>query len=178
MSSFFGLFSVILAVGGILLGLLSITLLLSSRASFLKPIARIIDSKKGEIVFMVSVLACISSLIYSEVFGIKPCDLCWYQRIIMYPLPIIWIVGFLRKEVDQILPYVNVFSWMGLILSLYQYLSQQIPSFAEATRIAVSCGVSGSSCAESNISVFGFVTIPLLSLFSFLFLVAITSKNH
>ena len=42
--------------------------------------------------------ATLGSLYYSEIAGFVPCTLCWYQRILMYPLVIISLVGILRQD--------------------------------------------------------------------------------
>jgi len=36
--------------------------------------------------WLVSVVATLGSLYFSEISGFIPCELCWYQRILMYPL--------------------------------------------------------------------------------------------
>ena len=40
------------------------------------------------LVFLVSAIATGGSLFFSEIAGFVPCELCWYQRICMYPLSI------------------------------------------------------------------------------------------
>lgn len=35
---------------------------------------------------LLAVVATAGSLYFSEVLGLVPCDLCWYQRVFMYPL--------------------------------------------------------------------------------------------
>jgi hypothetical protein len=39
--------------------------------------------------FLVSSVATAGSLFFSEIAGFVPCELCWYQRICMYPLSLI-----------------------------------------------------------------------------------------
>ncbi|HEY4411616.1 MAG TPA: disulfide bond formation protein B, partial [Gaiellaceae bacterium] len=39
--------------------------------------------------FVVAALATGGSLFFSEIAGFVPCDLCWFQRICMYPLSIL-----------------------------------------------------------------------------------------
>ena len=50
-------------------------------------------SKKLEnsllMIWVVSFVATLGSLYFSEVRGYEPCELCWYQRIFMYPIVII-----------------------------------------------------------------------------------------
>jgi disulfide bond formation protein DsbB len=43
-------------------------------------------------------IATFGSLYFSEVMLFPPCTLCWYQRIFMYPLPIVLSVGILRRD--------------------------------------------------------------------------------
>jgi disulfide bond formation protein DsbB len=41
--------------------------------------------------------AMLGSLYYSEIAGFIPCTLCWYQRILMYPLTLIILVGIFKR---------------------------------------------------------------------------------
>ncbi len=104
----------------------------------------------------------LGSLYFSEFLYFTPCILCWYQRIAMYPLTVIILVGILRK--DKNLPfYVLPLSIFGLLVSIYQNFLyfQLIPE-----RISP-CTV-GVSCITKYISLLGFIDIPLLSFFAFL----------
>ena len=49
-------------------------------------------------VFLVSSIATGGSLFFSEVAGFIPCELCWYQRICMYPLSIISLLAALAQR--------------------------------------------------------------------------------
>ncbi|MCB0114877.1 MAG: disulfide bond formation protein B, partial [Caldilineaceae bacterium] len=61
------------------------------------------------------------SLYFSEVRHYVPCALCWYQRILMYPLALLLIVGLLRR--DRHLAYLVLpFSLIGQGVSTYHYL--------------------------------------------------------
>src|SRR5690554_2379663 len=72
------------------------------------------------------------SLYFSEVLGYLPCDLCWYQRILMYPLTVILTVGLLRQ--DGNLPYyVLPLSIIGQGVSTYHYLLQKTTIFGAPT---------------------------------------------
>ena len=105
--------------------------------------------------------AMLGSLYFSEVLGYIPCTLCWYQRILMYPLTVILAVGLLRR--DRGLPlYVLPFSLIGMGVSTYHYLIQKTNIFGGET----SCQV-GVPCSTTWINWFGFVTIPLLALVAF-----------
>ena len=45
------------------------------------------------IAWLLATIATLGSLFFSEVMEIQPCVLCWYQRIFMYPLVVIFLVG-------------------------------------------------------------------------------------
>jgi len=47
--------------------------------------------------FLVAATATLGSLYLSEVLLWVPCELCWFQRILMYPLSLIFLVGILKK---------------------------------------------------------------------------------
>lgn len=112
--------------------------------------------------FIVSIISTAGSLFFSEVLKFPPCELCWYQRIFMYPLVVILAIGIWKK--DKNLPYfILPLSITGLIISAYHNLLYYgiIPeSIAPCTL--------GISCTTKQIEWFGFITIPMLSLLSFL----------
>ncbi|WP_347552681.1 disulfide oxidoreductase [Pseudalkalibacillus hwajinpoensis] len=108
-----------------------------------------------------SVLALAGSLYFSEVLRYEPCELCWYQRILMYPLVIILGIAMVKKDVRQWL-YVLPLSVIGASVSLYHYLLQKASFLAES---APACG--RVPCTGEYINLFGFMTIPFLALLAF-----------
>jgi disulfide bond formation protein DsbB len=101
------------------------------------------------------------SLFFSEHMGFVPCTLCWYQRILMYPLVFFLGIAFYRNDRD-IYKYVLPISVIGLVVSSYHYALQKIPSMQE-----FSACTSGVPCSGQYINWFGFVTIPFLALIAF-----------
>jgi len=101
------------------------------------------------------------SLFFSEVLGWQPCVLCWYQRILMYPLAIRLAIGIIRRDRGLHL-YVLPFSIAGIGVSLYHYLlikTDWLPTPA--------CTV-GIPCTVEYLNWFGFINIPFLALTAFL----------
>ena len=47
---------------------------------------------------VVSLIATLGSLYFSDIRGLPPCTLCWVQRIFMYPLIAIATIGLLQKN--------------------------------------------------------------------------------
>lgn len=110
--------------------------------------------------WIMATLATAGSLYASEVAQLPLCVLCWYQRILMYPLVLIIAVGILRK--DESLPfYVLPLSVAGAVTAFYHYLLQQgvVPSLVPCTL--------GVPCATRSVEWLGFVTLPLLSFLAF-----------
>ena len=104
----------------------------------------------------------LGSLYLSEILKFVPCTLCWYQRILMYPLAVILLVGFLRRDKGVFL-YVLPFSILGIGVSTYHYLLQKTDLFSHS---AV-CN-TGIPCTTTWINLYGFVTVPFLALTAFL----------
>ncbi|HFQ93318.1 MAG TPA: disulfide bond formation protein B [Anaerolineae bacterium] len=115
---------------------------------------------------IVAFTAVAGSLYYSEIAGFVPCRLCWYQRVLMYPLVIIILIGLIEQ--DEILPnYVLPFSIIGIGVSSYHYMLQLgIFGNAGACSIGVPCNVRYVNYA-------GFITIPLMALTAFVLLTGI-----
>jgi disulfide bond formation protein DsbB len=121
------------------------------------------------LVFACWLLACVGtlgSLFFSEVMGLPPCVLCWWQRIFMYPLVVILLVGLFPYD-PRAVRYALPLAVLGWLVAFYHYLvySGYIPESLQP------CG-EGPSCAEINLELLGFVTIPLLSLFAFTAIIA------
>lgn len=106
-------------------------------------------------------IATLGSLYFSEVMKLPPCTLCWYQRILMYPLVYIMAVAIVTTD-PKLKLYCLAFSISGLLVATYHNLLYYhiIPeSIAPCT--------SGISCTTRQIEWLGFITIPLLSLVAF-----------
>ena len=107
------------------------------------------------------------SLFFSEVMEFPPCILCWYQRIAMYPLVAIFMVGLfpLSKEVFK---YSAPFVALGWLIALWHNLLHLgiIEEDLSPCR-------EGVSCSTVYINWMGFITIPLLSFVAFSLLGAI-----
>jgi disulfide bond formation protein DsbB len=112
--------------------------------------------------WIVATVTTLGSLYYSEHAGFVPCELCWYQRIVMYPLVIVLGVAWLRRDV-QVWKTVLVFVVIGAPLSLYHWLVERVPAFAESS----SCSVT-VPCTAPYFEKLGFVTLAWMAMSSFL----------
>jgi disulfide bond formation protein DsbB len=105
-------------------------------------------------------IATTASLFFSEVLGFIPCTLCWYQRILMYPLAITIALGIIRREND-VHRYVLPFSITGMCVSLYHYLLIKTDWFPPPP-----CKTS-VPCTVDYLDFFGFINIPFMALVAF-----------
>lgn len=120
------------------------------------------------IALVVAWVATLGSLYFSEVLGYVPCQLCWYQRVFMYPMAGLIALGLLRLETH--LPHLVIpFTVVGGAISAYHYLLQKTDIFDAASACEV-----GVPCTTIWINWFGFVTIPFLALLAF-FLITVFS---
>lgn len=111
--------------------------------------------------WLVSVIATLGSLYFSEIRGFIPCDLCWFQRIFMYPLVVILGIGTFQSDIS-VKKFVLPLSILGGIISFFHYLEQKVPGFG-----GIKPCVSGVPCSSEYINWFGFITIPFLALIAF-----------
>lgn len=127
-----------------------------------------LDRNSLYIALLAAWIAMCGSLYFSEVAGYVPCVLCWYQRILMYPLTLVIGIGLIRR--DQTLPLLVLpFSLLGMGVSMYHYLLEKTDLFSNST----TCDV-GAPCTVAWINWFGFITIPFLALIAFMIITIMT----
>lgn len=109
--------------------------------------------------FLVALVSTLGSLYYSEIAGFPPCELCWFQRIFMYPQVVLLGIALWRKE-DYVINYSLPLIGIGTIISLYHnwiYYNAQPTNFCSIT----------SPCTQKLVTVFGYITIPMMALTGF-----------
>ena len=130
------------------------------------------------LLFIVSLGAMIGSLSYSEIVGFIPCDLCWIQRIFMYPQALLAYIGLVKKE-KNIVDYILPLSILGAIVSLYHSLIHW--RVISGSFLACTSSLT-APCAKVYVLEYGYITIPFMAFTTFTYLIAITliyykSKN-
>ncbi|MGH3008351.1 MAG: disulfide bond formation protein B [Gaiellaceae bacterium] len=121
--------------------------------------------------FVVAALATGGSLFYSEIELFQPCELCWYQRICMYPLSILLLV-FAWKGQHRAARYLLALPIGGACVSIYHMLIQYgaIHELQACTQTAGGCSFNWLAVPVQNAS-FGYLAIPTLALTAFLLLI-------
>ncbi len=109
--------------------------------------------------FALTAGAVVGSLLYSEVIGFDPCILCWWQRIFMYPLVLITGIGAFRGDRTAAL-YGIPLATLGALIALYHYLLQN----NAAPALACSVESFAVSCSQTQILLYGYITIPMMAL--------------
>jgi disulfide bond formation protein DsbB len=121
-----------------------------------------------ELLFAGIMSAVIGSLVYSEIVGFPPCDLCWYQRILLYPQAIIVLMAMFRKD-KSVIDYLVPLSVLGAIVSFYQSLVQWGFSFGSI----LDCTAIGGECAKIYVSEYSYITIPFMSFSVFVYIIVL-----
>ena len=114
---------------------------------------------------IVAVGATAGSLYFSEIANFTPCELCWFQRIFMYPMAVIFLVAAIRKD-RGVFVYALPLSVIGFAIAAYHIQLQLFPeqsSFCEVT----------NPCTSSAVKALGFMTIPHMSAISFALIISL-----
>lgn len=105
---------------------------------------------------LLATIATGSSLYLSEIVGLLPCSLCWYQRFAMYPLVPILALGAVLGDA-RVWRVALPFSVVGLGIAIYHISIQWQPA------LDVGACNSGAPCTGRYVAVFGFISIPTMA---------------
>lgn len=114
--------------------------------------------------WLASTIATLSAIFIGEVLGQVPCDLCWYQRIFMFPLPIVLGIAAYRSDYD-VWRYALPLSIAGLIFSLvhtlyfYGILPENLGPCTE-----------GVPCVGDDMMLWEFLPMPVLASAAFAYI--------
>lgn len=109
----------------------------------------------------VALVSTFAALFIGEVMGMTPCQLCWYQRILMFPLAVILgmaAFGNDRRGAVYALPL----ALGGVAVAGYHtaLVAGWVPQWW------IPCG-AGPSCSDQKLVILGDIQIPWLSLLAF-----------
>lgn len=124
-----------------------------------------VSASKSDIALAAAWIVALSSsliiLFVGEVLGQEPCLLCWYQRVFMFPLPIILGFGLWWSD-RRVGRYGLILSTCGAAIALWH-----ISVYFGFVPVEIQpCTATGPSCTDKNQIILG-IPMPLLSLFSF-----------
>jgi disulfide bond formation protein DsbB len=114
-----------------------------------------------------AIVAFLGSMYISDIMLLKPCILCWYQRIAMFPLFLTLAIGILRKNKDTWL-FVITPAIIGWTISIYHVLL-----YYKIIPDDLSPCSTGVSCTTRYFEIFGFITIPFMAFTAFSVIIAL-----
>ncbi len=110
---------------------------------------------------LVATVTTVGSLYFSEVAHYEPCELCWYQRICIYPLSATLAVAAIRRD-RNVWRYVAIPAGVGLVIAAYHTQLQAFPEQSTFCPTDVPCTIR-------YVWEFGFVSLPFMALAAFSF---------
>ncbi len=119
----------------------------------------------------IALLATAGSLWFSEGAGFPPCELCWYQRIAMYPLVVVLGIAGIRGSATGRITGV-VIAVVGSAVSAWHIVVETFPD------------ASGGGCDPANpctirwVEGLGTWTIPRLATGCFVLIICLTMLDH
>lgn len=132
--------------------------------------ARIV-AVRGELTLLVSAAATLGSLYFSEVAHYVPCRFCWFQRVAMYPIVVVALVGVIRRD-RAARWYALPMAAIGICISIYHYTIEWKPSLDSG-----SCALFGPACTDIWFRSFGFVTLAFMALCGFALIIVLNTVS-
>ncbi len=127
------------------------------RDSWGRSVTNWVGKRATLLVFLVSLFALVGSLFYSNFLGFSPCELCWWQRIFLYPIPVITGIALWKKESNALVYAVPLAIIAGVIALYHSYVNLGGVSVLPCTAV-------GGECSKLYVMAFGYITIPMMSL--------------
>lgn len=134
------------------------------------PIKSLLFKAQTETIFFVSLFATGGSMLLSIYFQLAPCDLCWWQRMFLFPIPVIMFIATIRKDIGARV-YAFALAVVGMLFAIYHSMLQ----LNVFKKDSVFCNPNSLvDCSVPDFVYYGFVTIPVMSFAVFLLLLIIS----
>jgi len=164
----------ILSLGTILLQIVVISLVIN--LIFLKKSKNtfLLFFKKYTFIFgfLAALGAFLLSLFYSNIVGFPPCELCWVQRIFLYPQLILFGMELYKRD-KSIVDFSIVFAIFGSLVSMYHIYIENGGSSSLDCAATTTGTVGQVSCVTRYIYEFGYITMPMMALTLSCFIIVI-----
>jgi disulfide bond formation protein DsbB len=106
--------------------------------------------------FITAVVTVLGSMFYSNVMGFEPCELCWWQRVLLFPQLVLFGVALWKKSAT-VFSYAVPMVIISSVISLYNLYIQM------GGNPFVPCSAT-ASCTKVYVMVFGYISIPVMAL--------------
>jgi disulfide bond formation protein DsbB len=172
-------FSTFLSI--LILGLLLATILLVVAFGFKKYRQVLLEQDYFIYIKMIGAIAFLATtgaLIYQFVYALEICILCWWQRIFIFPIEIMALVGVWYKMRGTHM-MILISSIFGLFFAAYHYY-YHFQAFVLGRTVSLPCDLGGllPACTESPILIFGFITIPFMAVVTLLSIFVLSAVAH
>jgi disulfide bond formation protein DsbB len=157
---FFALLTVAAGIGAITLVVLRLATAAGSDGAW--RLGSAISDAGVWLAFLVAAGATLGSLYFSEIADFVPCRLCWFQRIAMYPLAVVLLVGAIRKD-RAVRWYAGPLAIIGAAIAGWHTLIEWRPQLDNGE-----CELTGPSCTYVWFREFGFISLATMALTGFL----------
>jgi len=128
------------------------------RPGRLEPLRDDIGRMALPLAWVIAVVTTLGSLYYSKVMEYVPCELCWYQRIVIYPFAVILGIAAWRRDAGIRVYAVPVLA-IGMVISAYHTWIQAYPP-SDGTSFCT----ADAPCTTRYVWEFGFVSLPFMAL--------------
>lgn len=173
-------YSIILVVGSIVLflGTVGIGILALISPNIRTQLARIGYERHLAALAIISIVSIVGSLIYQLAYETPVCELCWWQRIFLYPVSIIALVALWYRTREAHVT-IGILAFLGFLIASYHYY-YHFQRFVLGNELSLPCSYGGllPACTDSPILIFGFATIPFLGIMVFGTLIVIGLLAH
>lgn len=132
----------------------------------------LLDRNYREIGLSFATIATLGSLYLSNIMGWSPCRLCWFQRIFMYPIVVLFIISLIldRREVSD---YTLPLSILGFGTAIYHYLVQFLAQVQ-----ASGCSITQVSCEAKYTIYYGHISVPLMAASAFAAIAILSYRDY
>ncbi|MCU0309828.1 MAG: disulfide bond formation protein B [Acidimicrobiales bacterium] len=117
--------------------------------------------------WVIALVTTVGSLYYSKVQGYPPCELCWYQRIAVYPFSVILAIAAWRRD-GGIRVYAIPVLAIGAVIAAYNHWIQAYPPES-----GTAFCTADTPCTARYVWEFGFVSLPFMALSACAFMIAL-----
>lgn len=122
--------------------------------------------------------AVFGALIYQLFYLTPVCELCWWQRIFLFPTVVIALVALWYRTKEAHIT-IGILSLLGLFYAVYHYY-YHFQGLVLGNKLSLPCSSGGllPACTDSPILTFGFVTIPFMGILVFSSLIILAIFAH
>jgi len=112
--------------------------------------------------WLIAVAATFAALFIGEIMDQVPCNLCWFQRVFMFPLAISLGIAAFRLD-PAIKFYALPLAGLGMAVAGFHTLLY----FGLIEEAIIPCARNGPSCSGDAMTILGGLPLPLISLLCF-----------